>query len=254
MPRKPGDRPPTTSCCAAGGPTPHETSASTTAGWPPTSCASRSRWVTVTSPPASPRPSRKASRWRRRCRRCAAWRCAAPGTPRAGGSRRLGAPGSRAAARPRRPAGRARVQAPAGARLGEPHPDRTGGLAARGRRADQRRRRQAAVHVAAHREHPPPPRVRQAGRGEPGCARRRRRERPSGRSRASPSAPRTSFRGGVAADPQAWMQGLNPRLEDRSPARLLSDGDAGPLISGHRRRARISHRLRTPERAGARPP
>jgi hypothetical protein len=28
-----------------------------------------------------------------------------------------------------------------------------------------------------------------------------------------------------AAVVQAWFQGLNPRLEDRSPARLLRDGD-----------------------------
>jgi len=32
---------------------------------------------------------------------------------------------------------------------------------------------QAAVHLAAHRQHPPAARVRQAGRTEPGCARRR---------------------------------------------------------------------------------
>jgi hypothetical protein len=32
---------------------------------------------------------------------------------------------------------------------------------------------------------------------------------------------------------QAWFQGLNPQLEDRSPARLLRDGDlheAGPAV------------------------
>lgn len=32
---------------------------------------------------------------------------------------------------------------------------------------------------------------------------------------------------------QAWFQGLNPHLDDRSPARLLRDGDldeAGPLV------------------------
>lgn len=32
---------------------------------------------------------------------------------------------------------------------------------------------------------------------------------------------------------QAWFQGLNPQLEDRSPARLLREGDldeAGPLV------------------------
>ena len=32
---------------------------------------------------------------------------------------------------------------------------------------------------------------------------------------------------------QAWFQGLNPHLEDRSPARLLRDGDldeVGPLV------------------------
>jgi hypothetical protein len=41
----------------------------------------------------------------------------------------------------------------------------------------------------------------------------------------------------VAADSatiaQAWFQGLNPRLDDRSPARLLRDGaldDVGPAI------------------------
>jgi hypothetical protein len=34
---------------------------------------------------------------------------------------------------------------------------------------------------------------------------------------------------------QAWMQGLNPQLDDRSPARLLRDGDIdeiGPAIIG----------------------
>ena len=34
---------------------------------------------------------------------------------------------------------------------------------------------------------------------------------------------------------QAWMQGLNPQLEDRSPARLLRDGDVdevGPAVIG----------------------
>ena len=34
---------------------------------------------------------------------------------------------------------------------------------------------------------------------------------------------------------QAWFQGLNPHLEDRSPARLLREGDleaAGPLVLG----------------------
>ncbi len=32
---------------------------------------------------------------------------------------------------------------------------------------------------------------------------------------------------------QAWMQGLNPKLDDRSPARLLRDGplaETGPLV------------------------
>jgi len=32
---------------------------------------------------------------------------------------------------------------------------------------------------------------------------------------------------------QAWFQGLNPQLEDRSPARLLREGDldeVGPLV------------------------
>jgi hypothetical protein len=32
---------------------------------------------------------------------------------------------------------------------------------------------------------------------------------------------------------QAWFQGLNPQLDDRSPARLLRDGDledAGPAV------------------------
>lgn len=28
---------------------------------------------------------------------------------------------------------------------------------------------------------------------------------------------------------QAWFQGLNPRLEDRSPARLLREGDLGEV-------------------------
>ena len=34
---------------------------------------------------------------------------------------------------------------------------------------------------------------------------------------------------------QAWFQGLNPHLDDRSPARLLRDGDlpdVGPLVLG----------------------
>jgi hypothetical protein len=34
---------------------------------------------------------------------------------------------------------------------------------------------------------------------------------------------------------QAWMQGLNPQLDDRSPARLLRDGDVdevGPAVVG----------------------
>ena len=34
---------------------------------------------------------------------------------------------------------------------------------------------------------------------------------------------------------QAWMQGLNPQLDDRSPARLLRDGDLddiGPAVVG----------------------
>lgn len=34
---------------------------------------------------------------------------------------------------------------------------------------------------------------------------------------------------------QAWMQGLNPQLQDRSPARLLRDGDpdeVGPEVIG----------------------
>jgi hypothetical protein len=34
---------------------------------------------------------------------------------------------------------------------------------------------------------------------------------------------------------QAWMQGLNPQLEDRSPARLLREGDlqeVGPSVIG----------------------
>ncbi len=33
---------------------------------------------------------------------------------------------------------------------------------------------------------------------------------------------------------QAWFQGLNPQLDDRSPARLLREGDlddAGPLVT-----------------------
>ena len=55
--------------------------------------------------------------------------------------------------------------------LGEPHRDRAGGVAPRGRRPDQRCRGPAAVHLAPHREHPPPARVRQAGRVEPGGAR-----------------------------------------------------------------------------------
>ncbi len=32
---------------------------------------------------------------------------------------------------------------------------------------------------------------------------------------------------------QAWFQGLNPQLEDRSPARMLREGDldeVGPLV------------------------
>jgi hypothetical protein len=28
---------------------------------------------------------------------------------------------------------------------------------------------------------------------------------------------------------QAWFQGLNPHLEDRSPARMLRDGDLGEV-------------------------
>jgi len=38
-----------------------------------------------------------------------------------------------------------------------------------------------------------------------------------------------------AAVAQAWFQGLNPQLDDRSPARLLRDGDldeVGPEIVG----------------------
>ena len=34
---------------------------------------------------------------------------------------------------------------------------------------------------------------------------------------------------------QAWLQGLNPQLDDRSPARLLRDGDldeVGPAVIG----------------------
>ena len=34
---------------------------------------------------------------------------------------------------------------------------------------------------------------------------------------------------------QAWFQGLNPQLEDRSPARLLREGDldaVGPEVIG----------------------
>jgi hypothetical protein len=34
---------------------------------------------------------------------------------------------------------------------------------------------------------------------------------------------------------QAWMQGLNPQLDDRSPARLLREGDlqeVGPAVIG----------------------
>ena len=37
----------------------------------------------------------------------------------------------------------------------------------------------------------------------------------------------------VAAVAQAWWQGLNPRLDDRSPARLVRDGDlseVGPAV------------------------
>jgi hypothetical protein len=37
---------------------------------------------------------------------------------------------------------------------------------------------------------------------------------------------------------QAWCQGLNPQLDDRSPARLLRDGDldeVGPAIVGAER-------------------
>jgi len=30
---------------------------------------------------------------------------------------------------------------------------------------------------------------------------------------------------------QAWMQGLNPQLDDRSPVRLLRDGDDPDLVS-----------------------
>jgi hypothetical protein len=39
---------------------------------------------------------------------------------------------------------------------------------------------------------------------------------------------------------QAWFQGLNPELEDRSPARLLRDGDlheAGPAVIAAARRS-----------------
>jgi len=38
--------------------------------------------------------------------------------------------------------------------------------------------------------------------------------------------------------PRAWFQGLNPQLEDRSPARLLREGDLDegglPVLSGAR--------------------
>jgi hypothetical protein len=43
---------------------------------------------------------------------------------------------------------------------------------------------------------------------------------------------------GAAESPriaQAWMQGLNPQLDDRSPARLLREGDVqevGPAVIG----------------------
>jgi hypothetical protein len=47
---------------------------------------------------------------------------------------------------------------------------------------------------------------------------------------------------------QAWMQGLNPQLDDRSHASLLRDGDVdevGPAVIG----ARLPHRRMTPEPA-----
>ncbi len=68
---------PTTCCCGAGGSTPRGRTASTTAGLLPISCAWPWRSAIATSPPRWPAPSRRASPWRRRCRRCAAWRCAA---------------------------------------------------------------------------------------------------------------------------------------------------------------------------------
>src|SRR5207244_9205821 len=74
---------------------------------------------------------------------------------------------------PGRPSCPARAQAPACGRLAEPDRDRAGGVAAGGRGTDERCRGPAAVHLAAHREHPPAARVRQAGRAEPGWARRR---------------------------------------------------------------------------------
>jgi hypothetical protein len=42
---------------------------------------------------------------------------------------------------------------------------------------------------------------------------------------------------------QAWFQGLNPELEDRSPARLLRDEDlqeAGPVVIAAARAFRVS--------------
>ena len=95
-------------------------------------------------------------------------------------SRRARMPGHAGSGRscgPSASVGLARIEAPARGRLGEPHRDRAGGVAAGGRGPDERRRCQAAVHLAAHRQHPPPARVRQAGRDEPGRACRRRTSR-----------------------------------------------------------------------------
>src|SRR5215469_13759895 len=208
-----------TCCCGAGGSTPHGSAASTTGHWPLIWYAWPWRWAIATSLSRWPAPSRPVLPWRRRCRRCAAWRCAArdwstarpswrwrrsrsPGgrrcwssTPAPARTRRSCWPGAGggtrqwrcwlrhwnatsrrgpgAVAGPGRASCPARVQAPAGGGLGEPDRDRAGGVAAGGRGTDERCGGQAAVHVAAYREHPPPARVRQAGRIEPGCARRR---------------------------------------------------------------------------------
>ena len=53
---------------------------------------------------------------------------------------------------------------------------------------------------------------------------------------------------------QAWFQGLNPQLEDRSPARLLRDGELrGGRTRGDRGRARVPGRRMTPPLASRQP-